>query len=785
MKKRAGTKKPGAAALGFLCLSFIFLSGCSKAPGENTVVCGGGFTHYPAAVARMLPGDAVRQAAAPAFSCLEYGTAVEVFDAQALPALATGLAKYWYPHYLATVIIAVDRGQTDAEIRGWGDLVSAGEQVGFSDAAPDGQMLMAAMSYGLEGERFTLGRAAGLLAQLQKKRLLSCGAVHTPVVICYDYQAAAMRESGRDIEIVVPREGTLTFVKGLLSNRPLEFQSGADAALRAAGLRLPGGEDYEGAARLTDYTHLNSVCQNVTRVLNRKVMRTYLFTSADGREHQLFALLFMILVVVWTSAVVRRAMRRGVRRAVLLIGAILLGWSLVRLLKYQLVPDTALNRALWYGYYLFQLALPLALLWLTWAVDQPEGRAAPPKWLAAPAAVNGALLILVLTNDLHNWVFRLDLSNPNWSYDYGYGPGYYLVMAVCVATALSGLVALLVKSGRVPRKNRFVFPLALCALLGFYGTGYLLRFPPAWTSDFTMVMGLFTLLFLETAIRAGMIPVNSKYRQLFTHSPLAMRITDSEGRIALSSQAGPPRRDDDTLLFAAPIAGGQALWQEDIGALNRLLREAQETARRQAVANTVLAGEERIRRAMEEENARTQLMGQLEAEIAGHTARLSEMLENAESAGGIVLLLCYIKRRCNLFFRERETPHAEGGHMLPADELAVYIDELAELAGYAGVKIITANAMAQPLDMRRATLFYDFFYSIVACAARHGCSCMLAHLGPEQALRLLPSEETCAYEMEAGLAASVAAAGGVFAVKDLDGAVGISLTFPEGGASHG
>ena len=119
--------------------------------------------------------------------------------------------------------------------------------------------------------------------------------------------------------------------------------------------------------------------------------------------------------------------------------------------------------------------------------------------------------------------------------------------------------------------------------------------------------------------------------------------------------------------------------------------------------------------------------------------------------------------------------------MLPADELAVYIDELAELAGYADVRIITANAMTDSLDMRRATLFYDFFYSVVACAAGHGCSCMLVHLGPEQVLRLLPSVETCAYQMEEGLAVSITAAGGVFAVKDLDGAVGLSLTFPEGG----
>ena len=46
-------------------------------------------------------------------------------------------------------------------------------------------------------------------------------------------------------------------------------------------------------------------------------------------------------------------------------------------------------------------------------------RAAPPKWLGIPAAINGALAALVFTNDLHHWVLRLDISNPHWSTEYG------------------------------------------------------------------------------------------------------------------------------------------------------------------------------------------------------------------------------------------------------------------------------------------------------------------------------------------------------------------------------
>ena len=772
------------AALGLLCLLLLFACACAG-EGAPTAVCNGdAYAAYPEAVARLLPGHEIRRADNQAFTYLEQEAVAEAFDAQAIPALAAGAARYWYPQYLATVVIAVDRGRTQAEIKGWRDLLRVSEAVGFSDSNVNLHLLTAAMAYGLEGGHFTLNQAAALLARLQAARRLAQNSFEPPVVICYDYQAAALLRAGKNIEMVVPAEGTLTYEKGLLSKRPLEFRGDANALLYAAGLRLRGGAcdpalygsaNYAPAVHLRNFSHLNTVCQDVIRVYRRTVLRVRLYSSADGREHQLAALLYMALVVAWTAALVRRAMQKGVRRAALAIGVILIGWMAVRLLKYQLVFAVGLDRYLWYCFYLFQLALPLVLLWLAWTIDQPDDKANIPRWMGVPAAICAALAALVFTNDLHHWVFRLDRSYPAKAIAYGYGPGYYLVVAACVLMVLSAVAVMMHKSRQSPRKRGFIYPIALGALLLVYGLGYVLRVPFAWESDITMVTGLFTLLALEASVRAGMIPANTKYRPLFTHSPLAMQIADGEGTIALSS-ANLLREDENTLHFAAPIAGGTARWQEDISALNQLHREMEEQTRMLATANAILAEEERMRRRLEEENARTQLITQLESEIAAHTARLTEMVERGESAARIVLLLCYIKRRCNLFFRERET------RLLPADELAVYIDELAELAGYANVMIITTNQRKEPLELRRATLFYDFFYQAVDFSAGAGnrdtgVRHMLAHLGPEESLRILASEDI--------RAAGIASPEGTIVIKDLDGAVGISLRFPEGGNANG
>ena len=709
------------------------------------------------------------------YARLRRGEVLEAYDMQAVPALEAGLAGYWYPQHPVTAVVAVDRERTDAVIAGWRDLLSAGVDVGFDGTAGNSEMLMAAMAYGLEGEGFTLRGAADLLAELRARGLLAFGACDTPVVVCFAPRAAAL-----GLEIILPEEGTLTYVKGLLSNRPLEVPH--DAGLQAT---------------FTDYGYLNTVFRDVTRVLRRSVLRTRLYSSADSREHQLSALLFMVLATIWVATMIRRAMQKGVRRASLLIGVLLLGWIAVRLLKYQMPGGGALNRYFWYSFYLFMLALPPALLWLAWTIDQPEHRVRPPKWFALPAAAGGALAALVFTNDLHNWAFRLDLSNPNWASEYGYGPVHMAVVAYCALVVLAAMVMMIRKGRRSPRKGGVVFPFAFYVLLLAYSLAYAMRSPLAWDSDATMVAGLFTLLFMESFIRAGMIPVNSKYRLLFTNSPLAMQIMDSADNLVLSSVSAPLRRDGDTLLLTAPIAGGRVLWQEDISALNRLHREAEEQTRRLESANAILAEEERIKRTVEEERARAQILSQLEVEIAGYTERLSGMIERREGAARIALLVCYIKRRCNLFFRDRETPHREEGHSLPAEELSVYMDELAEFAGYAGLRIVLASQLQAPagqcgaivsrseIVLRSAALLYGFFYGTVDWAlpgdeAREGGH-MLASLCREEGMLVMRLQYACArpFQIEESLSEAVAAAGGAVEVKDLGDAVGINLSLPD------
>jgi ABC-type Fe3+ transport system substrate-binding protein len=154
-----------------------------------------------------------------AYYMVDDGAISEAFDTQADGAIQTGIAKYWYPHYLATVIIAIDRDQTDAIVNSWNDLLNVEEEVAFTKTPSNDQMLIAAMSYGLESEDYTLETTIKLLETLQKNSRLKIDSFDSPIVICFDYQAAALINEGRNIEMLIPSEGTITYEKGLPLNR--------------------------------------------------------------------------------------------------------------------------------------------------------------------------------------------------------------------------------------------------------------------------------------------------------------------------------------------------------------------------------------------------------------------------------------------------------------------------------------------------------------------------------------------------------------------------------------
>ena len=424
------------AALLLMCL---MLTGCSASESENHLISAAEGTEiYCSVLPSFLSGYTIREAEDTLYAEVSRGNAVACFDVQAIPAMKRGVGRYWYPHVSATVVLAVDRSRTDVVITGWNSLRESGVPVGIGSFTVIRNMLvMGALSYGLNPEEPAKRDALEFLEQLHQNGGFELDRPDVPILICLDFEAAAWNHSGENYEIVVPVEGTLSYSIGLLSDVPLTLEPGLDEALLSAGLPVASSErppdfpaDYRPAHVMAeeDYDWFLEITGDSSRNLRRQVFHSRLYTTADLREHILSALLISAFILLWRGTVSHRLLRHDVRRVVGVMSGLMVGWLLLRLFKYQLMVENTLCRLCWYGYYIFQLALPVALLYLTEILDRPEGakRLIRPPW--PPFVCYLISVLLVMTNDLHQMVFRFDPAG-NWAQDYSYGPGYWIVTA--------------------------------------------------------------------------------------------------------------------------------------------------------------------------------------------------------------------------------------------------------------------------------------------------------------------------------------------------------------------
>ena len=774
-----------------LLLLCLVLTGCSgAASGNHLIPAAEGAEEYSAALHPFLSGYPLQEATDTLYTEVSRGNVVACFDVQAIPAMDRGVGRYWYPHVSATVVLAVDRTQTNVVITGWNSLRESGVPVGMSSfSVIRNMMAMGALAYGLNREAPVKWDALEFLEYLSQNGGFELDGSDAPVLICLDYEAAGWNRRGGEFEIIVPEEGTLSYQLGLLSEVPLTLESGLDQALLSAGLPLVSGDrprdfpdDYRSVHTLEreDYDWFLKLTGDSSRDLRRQVFHTRLYTTADLREHILSALMIAAAILLWKGTVSHRMLRHDVRRVVVVMSWLMVGWLLLRLFKYQLAQEGMLSRMCWYGYYLFQLALPVVLLYLTEILDRREGERRLMRPLWPPLVCYVLSVLLVMTNDLHQLVFRFDPGG-NWASDYHYGLGYWIVIAAVLLFLLFAIGKLFYKGCRSSYRRGRVLPLLFCGGLLAYIAAYINRVPLAWESDITVNICVLSVLFFEAALHAGLLPVNIQYQRLFASAPINLTLLDEHGRTVLSSRGARPvphslwkrlrmdmeqplLRDSNTQLHAVPVRSGMAVWQEDLSQLNRLRQESQDVQARLEAANALLREEEEVKKRMLTAETSRALFEQLDRDMEHRIASLARLIEALPETehprdliAYITLCLCHIKRRCNLFFLARQ------GAPLLEDELSVYLDELAELARYAGLQTLIRCGQKGTLEIRSAALCYDFAFETISWALKEAASPLMGYLeleGAQLVFRFLPGGDPGQWHFSEELTEAVSALGG-------------------------
>ena len=505
--------------------------------------------------------------------------------------------------------------------------------------------------------------------------------------------------------------------------------------------------------------------------------------------------LYIGLFIAWGLSVRRRIIGTQARRYLTAAAAFMVLWFVVRSLKYYFVTQPEVVRYLWYLYYPALLLIPMLAALTAISIGKKDEAPLPKSaaFLYVPAIL---LVVMVLTNDLHRFVFRFPADAAVWSdKDYSYGVGYAVVAGWMVICALTLLVILCKKSRVADKRKLILIPCIPIFGLLLYLAFYVLGSPWLRTAlgDMTAVFCLLYAATLELFIKCGFLRANTHYTELFHASTVAAQITDGDYRILLSSDAAedissdilrrtetsPVMLDGGIRLSGAPIKIGHVVWTEDIAPLLNVLSELEETREELEETNHIEEEEQALKKHEAHILEQDRLYNILQRDTAHQLNIMDDMIRRVERTAGaaekkrllyqMIVIGSYLKRRSNLAFL------SEKSSTLDARELDLCIGESQSSLESCGIICGYRSALRGQVLAVHIISMYEFFEKTAERLLDCECS-MTVYAGKENDVLYLKIVTDAAADL------SVLASDTVTVLTDEDGEHQLVLRLKTGGA---
>ena len=476
----------------------------------------------------------------------------------------------------------------------------------------------------------------------------------------------------------------------------------------------------------------------VIAFLCRRIVLTADITFVEQLANLVRILLYLGLFTIWGASVRKRVIQVQVRTYLVLVAVLMILWLTIRELRWHFVYNGDVKRLLWYAYYIPILLVPLISCFISLSLGKRETYRLPKRTalLYFPALI---LILLVLTNDLHEWVFIFPQNaEMRTDLDYRYGALFYILAAWGIACTLFAFVTML-KKCRIPRTGEFLWlPLIPLSATVLYIALYVARVPFVTDAlgDLTVLECLLFAAFFESCIQCGLIPSNTRYEGLFRASQgLSVQITDKDYAVRYAARDAEHIAQGDLIraeteaivlpggrrLHNMPIRGGHAVWTEDISKLLELRESLADTRDelkdREDLLQTEYEQERQYRRVMEQNRLYDLLQAETQSQL-DEVSRLAAAYEQAESEEQkrrilctIVILGSYIKRRKDF------TLTLEDLSEIPVSRLASAFAESFQslrLAGIRGTYLVETGKSSESGTV--LTRFYDFFECVLEAA---------------------------------------------------------------------
>jgi len=245
--------------------------------------------------------------------------------------------------------------------------------------------------------------------------------------------------------------------------------------------------------------------------------------------------IFLIIASVLFMRYLEGCVAEGglMKRMLIWISIMMLLWFVLRFAKYKCFHEIEeIKRFCWYLYYIPMLSIPLLTFFSAVNIDTRQGKLSSRlHWMIA---VTVLLILLVLTNDSHQLVFRFSAHFETWDQRYTYGISFFFIKAWEYGLYISAIITMIVKCRVDFLKHHawvVLLPFIICTpiiLIIAFDIGF--KVNGEGVLDVSTVLVFMVASFLDISIQIGLIPSNRNYYEIFSISSLSIQITDNTGK---------------------------------------------------------------------------------------------------------------------------------------------------------------------------------------------------------------------------------------------------------------
>lgn len=377
------------------------------------------------------------------------------------------------------------------------------------------------------------------------------------------------------------------------------------------------------------------------------------------------------LLVVYFSR--RISAKGGLRTSSLGAVWMILLLAVFRGIKYSsFFGQDSLDKVGWYLYYIPFLLLPLFYFYVSLFVNTNLKHI--KKIWAIPFIFTVILILFVLTNDLHELVFKFNSPYSYFNNDYSYGVVAYVIYIWQIILCLAGSISLIIKSNLSSAKKHswlFFIPFTIGIVITILNaTDNMIQINNHNIIEIPDTICFVAAFILECCIQLGLIPTNTNYGDIMQISSVATQITDNSGTVIYKSQSAKPVpkellngadkafMDENTILLKSKISGGYGFYQDDISELNSLNEQLEEANDRLSEETDFIRLQSELKENRSVIEKRNALYDEIANKVMHQSKEISELSYLALSVTDvekreelkyrIIFLATFIKRLSNL-----------------------------------------------------------------------------------------------------------------------------------------